>query len=157
MPPTPAPVVDVIQRQVKLRCTPQRAWKSLANSSEFGAWFRVDLSSPFEVGKTAAGQLTEPGYEFLRAEFSVQRMTPDTAFAFRWHPAAIDPSTDYTSEPTTIVDFLITPVPGGCIVTITETGFSALPAARAASAHAMNSAGWDVQAQRLADYVAANP
>lgn len=155
--PPPSPITDVISRKVKLRASPQRVWQALTNAQEFGSWFGVALESPFQVGKVSAGQITEPGFEFLRAELSVHRMTPDTSFGFRWHPAALDPTTDYTGEPMTIVEFLITPNPEGCVVTITESGFAALPAARAASALATNSAGWDIQAQRLSAHLAANP
>jgi hypothetical protein len=37
-------------------------WRALTDYREFGEWFRVNLESPFEVGKTARGRIAYPGY-----------------------------------------------------------------------------------------------
>jgi hypothetical protein len=41
----------------------------------------------------------------LTWEITIERMEPERLFSWRWHPAAIEPAVDYSSEPTTLVVF----------------------------------------------------
>jgi len=74
-------------------------------------------------------------------------------FSFRWHPFAVDPKVDYSGEPTTLVTFELATVPGGTQLTITETGFDGIPAARRAKAFEMNDHGWTMQVDLVEKYV----
>ena len=43
---------------------------------------------------------------FAYAQFRAgERIEPEHLFSFRWHPNAVDPNTDYSNEPTTLVEF----------------------------------------------------
>jgi uncharacterized protein YndB with AHSA1/START domain len=84
----------------------------------------------------------------------VERIEPERYFAYRWHPYAIDPKVDYSSEPTTLVEFGLEEIPGGTAVTIVESGFDRIPLARRAEAYRMNDQGWTGQAKNLARHVA---
>ena len=35
----------------------------------------------------------------------IERIEPQTRFAFRWHPYAVDPAADYSDEPMTLQSF----------------------------------------------------
>ena len=70
-------------------------------------------------------------------------------------PYAIDPKVDYSSEPTTLVEFRLDEIAGGgTAVTIVESGFDKIPLARRAEAYRMNDQGWAGQAKKLAQNVA---
>jgi len=84
-------------------------------------------------------------------------MEPESLFSFRWHPAAIDPKVDYSAEPTTLVEFRLEDAPGGTLLTVTESGFQALPAARQGFAHEANSGGWEEQLRNIERHVASHP
>src|SRR4029453_19399463 len=99
------PSSDRIEKQIVLRAPVSRVWQALTDANQFGAWFRVRLESGFAVGKRGKGKITYPGYEHLPFEGTVERMDAERLFAFRWHPYAIDPKTDYSNEPTTLVEF----------------------------------------------------
>jgi hypothetical protein len=77
--------------------------------------------------------------------------------SFRWHPFAIDPSVDYSKEPTTLITFELEKVSGGTQLTITESGFDKIPLARRAEAFKANEGGWEKQTQLIAKYLAKNP
>jgi hypothetical protein len=74
-------------------------------------------------------------------------------FSYRWHPYAIDPAVDYSGEPATLVEFRLEPTPSGTRLTVTETGFEALPAARRPDALRMNDSGWAAQMRNIAAHV----
>jgi len=56
---------DRIEKKIELNASPARVWRALADYKEFGTWFRVNLQSPFEIGKEVWGHLVYPGYNTL--------------------------------------------------------------------------------------------
>ena len=77
---------------------------------------------------------------------------PRKLLAFRWHPGA-DPEVG-PDAPTTLVTFELEEVAGGTRLTITESGFDALPLERRAKAFADNEGGWEAQLGLVAKYLA---
>jgi len=144
---------DRIEKNVLLKAPRARVWRALTNAGEFGTWFRVNLESDFAVGKNVEGNVTYPGYEHLRFTVSVERMDAEQLFAFRWHPAAVEPKIDYSQEPTTLVEFRLEEVADGTLLTVVESGFDSLPAERRAEAFRMNSQGWATQMENIKAYV----
>jgi uncharacterized protein YndB with AHSA1/START domain len=78
---------------------------------------------------------------------------PEQCFAFRWHPYAIDPAVDYSSEPTTLVVFTLEEDDGGTLLKVVESGFDKIPTNRRAKAFEMNSHGWAGQLENIAKHV----
>jgi len=144
---------DRIQKQIDLQAPKSRVWRALTDAKEFGQWFRVHLEGRFVVGKTTAGNITYPGYEHLRFEVLVERMDAEHYFAFRWHPAAIDPKVDYSKEPTTLVEFHLEGHGEGTRLRISESGFDKIPPERRDEAFRMNDGGWTVQAENIRKHV----
>jgi uncharacterized protein YndB with AHSA1/START domain len=146
---------DRIERKIVLRAQRPRVWRAIADAKEFGAWFGVKLESPFAAGARVRGKITTPGYEHLVMEITIERIDPERLFSYRWHPYAIEPGVDYSSEPTTLVEFRLEEVPGGTQLTVTESGFDQIPAARRAEAFRMNDQGWAEQLKNIERHVAA--
>jgi uncharacterized protein YndB with AHSA1/START domain len=142
-----------IEKQIVLRAPRARVWRALTNADEFGAWFGVKLEGPFAVGKVATGRITHPGYDHLTMEVTVERIEPEHRFSFRWHPYAIDPSVDYSQEPTTLVEFRLEETPDGTLLTLVESGFDQIPAHRRAEAFRMNDDGWTAQMDNIRRHV----
>ncbi len=90
---------DRIEKRIELKAPVSRVWRALTDHREFGTWFHVALEGPFVPGQQARGQITWPGAEHLTMTATVQRMEPERLFSFTWHPYAIDPAVDYSSEP----------------------------------------------------------
>lgn len=118
---------DRIEKTTVLGAPRARVWRALTNADEFGAWFRARLTGTFAEGAVVRGPITYPGYEHLTLEIQVERMQPERYFSFRWHPNAVDPKGDYSSEPTTLVEFTLEEVTDGTRLTIVESGFDKLP------------------------------
>jgi uncharacterized protein YndB with AHSA1/START domain len=150
---------DKIEKQVDIKAPMARVWNAITDSKEFGTWFGTVLEGPWVAGAMVKGELTLSGRNGnagvkLTGQFWVDRLDREAGvFSFRWHPHAIDPAVDYSAEPLTTVTFLLTEIPIGTHLVITETGFDALSAERRATAFAGNAQGWAIQAQRIADYV----
>jgi uncharacterized protein YndB with AHSA1/START domain len=153
----PQTIPDRIEKKIVLRAPRSRVWRALTDAREFSEWFRVTLRGQFEPGKEISGQVTDPGYEHLTMTARVERMEPERLFSFRWHPAAIDSKINYSAEPTTLVEFRLEDAPGGTLLTVTESGFQALPAARQGFAHEANSGGWEEQLRNIERHVASHP
>jgi uncharacterized protein YndB with AHSA1/START domain len=147
---------DRIEKQILLRASRSRVWRAIANSDEFGSWFRVKFAEPFKEGATLRGNITQPGYEHVAMEVFVERIEPEQRFVYRWHPYAVDPAVDYSSEPTTRVEFELREAEGGILLHIVESGFDKLPASRRAEAFRMNDGGWSEQAKNIERHVAAS-
>src|SRR5207247_1719418 len=88
---------------------------------------QVPNSSAFAEGKPVRGRLVIPGYEHVTLEMLVERIDPERYFAYRWHPYAVDPAVDYSTEPTTLVEFKLEDTDGGTALTIDESGFDRIP------------------------------
>lgn len=143
-----------IRRRQLIKAPPSRVWRALTDVAEFGAWFRVKLESPFAVGRETSGRITHPGWEHVRFTLLTEAIEPQTRFAYRWHPYAIDMDKDYSSEPMTLVEFLLQPQDGGTLLTVVESGFDRLPPGRIDEAFRMNDRGWAEQLDNIAAHVA---
>ncbi len=144
---------DRIEKQVILRAPRSRVWRAISDAKEFGTWFGVKLEGTFVEGATISGKITYPGYEHLTMEVQVERIEAEKYFAYRWHPYAIDPAVDYSTEPTTLVEFRLDEADGGTLLTIVESGFDRIPAERRAKAFPMNDQGWTQQMRSIERHV----
>jgi uncharacterized protein YndB with AHSA1/START domain len=148
---------DRIERKILLKAPLSRVWRALSDAAEFGAWFGVDFKGKaFVAGKPVQGKITYPGYEHILMEVQVERIERERLLSWRWHPAAIDPSVDYSGEPTTLVVFELTEVDGGTLLTVVESGLDKIPLARRATVFRLNSSGWDEQMRNIEMHVATN-
>ena len=144
---------DRIEKQIELKAPVSRVWRALTDHLEFSKWFQVNLEAPFVPGQTARGRITYPGYEQHILEAVVQKMESERLFSFTWHPYAIDLQKDYSKEPSTLVEFRLEQKGDGTLLTVTESGFSKLPADRRLEAFRMNDNGWTEQVKNIERHV----
>ena len=150
-----SPSTDRIERKILLKASRSRVWRALSNAEEFGGWFGVALKGKtFATGKRVQGQITYPGYEHVVFDVVIERMEPERLISWRWHPAAVEPSIDYSKEPMTLVEFELKEVEGGTLLSLVESGFDSVPPSRRLEAFRMNSGGWDAQMKNIAKHVA---
>ncbi len=159
---------DRIEKTVELRAPLRRVWDAIGDATAFGAWFGADFDGPFVAGARLTGRIrpttVDPEVARLQAphegkafEIVVEAVEPLRRLAFRWHPFAIDPATDHTREPTTLVELALEEMDGGTRLRIRESGFDRIPPERRAAAHAANDGGWEHQARLVARYVDGRP
>jgi len=148
-------MTDRIEKTIELRAPVERVWRALTNAAEFGQWFRVKLEGPFVPGEITRGRITYPGYEHLTWEATTVKMETQRLFSFTWHPYAIDPAVDYAQEPPTLVEFRLEPTATGTKLTLSESGFDALPDHRRDEALRMNDGGWAEQMVNIQAHVEA--
>ncbi|MHC5212389.1 MAG: SRPBCC family protein [Planctomycetota bacterium] len=146
-------ITDSIHKEIILRAPLARVWRALTDSGEFGEWFGVLLDGPFGVGEKIRGQITHPGCEHMAFEAWVETMVPEQRFAFRWNPVPPDPQTGERSEPTTLVEFRLEEVSDGTRLTVTESGFDAIPKDRRDQAFRRNEGGWTEQMKNISKHV----
>jgi uncharacterized protein YndB with AHSA1/START domain len=158
------PVPDRIEKQILLRAPRARIWRALTDFSEFGRWFGVTFDSPFVPGRTVRGVVVgttvdpavaaaQQPYYGEPFEITIEQMQPERLFSFRWHPSS-EKGIDYTTEPTTLVEFTLEEAAGGVMLTVTESGFDRVPLERRAKAFTANDEGWRMQVGVIEKYLA---
>jgi uncharacterized protein YndB with AHSA1/START domain len=152
-----ASTTDRIEKQIEIEARVSRVWRALTDHREFGQWFRVSLEGPFVVGQVCRGPITYPGYEHVTMEVIVEAIEPEHRFAFWWRPYAIDPNVNYSAEPRTLVEFLLSAASTGTLVQVSESGFDGIPTPRREEAFRMNDGGWAAQIENIKNHVQANP
>jgi uncharacterized protein YndB with AHSA1/START domain len=150
-------MTDRIEKRIELKAPVARVWRALTDYREFGEWFRVRIEGPFVAGEVSRGHITYPGYEHLKWEAVVKAIEPERLFSFTWHPYAVDPKMDYSQEPQTLVEFRLEKAGAGTLLTLTESGFDKIPAARRAEAFPRNEGGWAEQMKNIERHVAEKP
>jgi len=159
---------DRIEKTILLRAPLKRVWRALSDSTEFGSWFGMRFNAPFAPGATMSAVIVpttvnqevakmQKPYEGIAFEIKIEQMQPERLFSFRWHPGAVEPGFDYSSEPTTVVVFTLQKVPNGVQLTVTESGFDQIPLARRAKAFSANEGGWTLVIGLIEEYLANNP
>jgi uncharacterized protein YndB with AHSA1/START domain len=159
---------DRIQKTILLRAPKKRVWQALSDSAEFGDWFGVKFNNPFTPGTRMLGTVVptkvkaeiaghQQPYEGLPFEMVIDQMEPERLFSFRWHPFAIEPATDYSAEPMTLVAFTLEEVADGVLLTVTESGFDQIPLERRLKAFTANEGGWTMVVQLIEAHLALTP
>src|SRR5246127_605882 len=155
---------DRIEKRVVLRAPLDRVWRAISDAEEVGRWFGVRFDGPFVEGAfiTAAIAPTTVDDEVAKRQephagakstWQIVAIEPQRRFAYRWHPFAIDPDVNYDSEPTTLVEFTLSETDDGVLLTITESGFDAIPSARRSGSFQANSEGWAIQTDLVRRYI----
>lgn len=160
MPKVPG-ATDRIEKRIELKAPVSRVWRALTDHREFGEWFRVKINGPFVPGQVSRGHITYPGYEHVRWEVVVHKMEREKLFSFTWpHPKSLEKAdfpTDYSKEPTTLVEFRLERTSTGTLLVVTESGFDKMPADRRFEVFRRNEGGWTEQMKNIEAYVTRKP
>lgn len=159
---------DRIEKRIVLAAPRERVWRAVSDAREFGRWFGVEFDGSFAAGARLTGRIVpttaDPEVAKLQEphrgkpfEFFVEAIEPMHRILFRWHPFAVEPGVDYSSEPSTLIVFELQDAAGGTELRITESGFDRIPIERRAKAFAANDSGWSHQAQLIRKYLELNP
>lgn len=151
-----ASTTDRFEKEILLKAPRPQVWQAISQAEAFGKWFGVNLKGQvFAAGASVQGPITIPDYEHVIFDALIVTLEPERYLAFRWHPYAVEPGVDYSSEPTTLVEFTLEEVPGGTLLKVAESGFDQLPPPRCTDAFRMNSQGWSAQLINIHEYVQA--
>ena len=146
-----------IKKEILLKAPISRVWSSVSNAEEFGKWFGVDLKGKtFASGKRLQAKINSPGQEHITFDVLIEDMEFERILSFWWHPYAVDPSYDYSNEPTTLVVFGLKEIDDGTLLSIVESGFDKISPSRGLEAMHMNSGGWDQQLKNIQSYLASS-
>src|SRR6185437_1557857 len=155
---------DSVEKKILLRASRKRVWRALTDSRAFGSWFGVKLDGPFRPHAAIRGVVTpttvdadvakaQKAYEGKPFEITIEQMESERLFSFRWHPFAVEPGIDYSSEPTTLVAFVLEEQGNDTLLTVTESGFDQIPVARRERAFTANQQGWSVVVKLIEKYL----
>ena len=145
---------DVIQKQLKIQANAEKVYAAIADPKQVVQWFPNSLEGDYTPGSQPLFGFGEHG----KSRIYVVEARPHDYFAYRWVPGANHYQGDVLSVPTTLVEFTIKAISEGvCELTLTESGFSQLPADMMADAFKQNSNGWEFMLNRLTQLVETTP
>jgi uncharacterized protein YndB with AHSA1/START domain len=147
---------DSIIKTVEIAAPLDKVWDAIADHEKFGSWFRVALDQPFVVGQSSTGHMTYPGYEAYRWEARVVAIEPMTRFAYEWPATGGDKAlmeSGVAVAEWTLVEFVLKPTATGTQLTVTESGFDAVPEPRRSNVMRDNDGGWAEQVKNIKTYV----
>ena len=147
---------DRIERSIHIKSPRSRVWRALSDAEEYGNWFGANLKGQtFAPGQRVQGPITITGYEHVVFDVLIEQVEPENLLSYRWHPYAVDPSIDYSTEQRTLVTFTLKDADAGTLLTVVETGFDNVPPDRRLTAFRMNSGGWEGQLKNIDRHAAA--
>lgn len=136
-----------IYREIEIAAPMTHVWNALTDHKELAKWFCAKADKPFKVGEVSRGKIVGCGHDDLPWASEIVAMDPETYFAWKWHPG-IDKGSDRDAE-RTLVEFRLKPTDTGTLLSVRESGFENVPAAKRAEILAGNNAGWDAQLANL--------
>ena len=156
---------DRIEKKVLLNAPRARVWKAITDYAEFGKWFGVRFDRPFSSGAPMRGVIVgtaidaevakaQQAHADIPFEITIDRIEPERLFSFRWHPFAVERGVDYSTEATTLIEFVLEEVAGGVMLTVSESGFDRIPLERRAKAFTANEQGWAIMMTLIERYLA---
>jgi uncharacterized protein YndB with AHSA1/START domain len=144
--------LSTVERSTLIRAPRSRVWQALTTLKEFSKWFCVEAEGEFAPGARLNMLSTHACGKGQTFFVDVVKMEPPETFAWRWHPGSKRPGEDTSSEPMTMVEFRLTEVEGGTLVTVVESGFDRLSLARRTRVLEENDKGWEIQLVSLTQY-----
>lgn len=146
---------DSIVKVVDIAAPVSRVWQALIDHNEFGQWFGVALDGPFVVGEETTGRITVTGCDHMGWLSRTEAIEPETLIAMSWPTYYDENDPEYENTPYTRCEFRLEPTGGGTRLTITESGFAAIPEPKGEESFRRNSEGWDQQADNIRAHVEA--
>jgi uncharacterized protein YndB with AHSA1/START domain len=145
---------DRVEKTLDLRAPRSRVWRAISNPREFGTWFGLgeplELEGTFEPGGRILVRWA--GRQDLELFCTVESVEPERRLAFRWVPYEIADGDDPARHPTTLIEMQLADIDAGTRLTISESGFAALPADKQYKRE-QNGMGWAIQLQSIAQHV----
>jgi uncharacterized protein YndB with AHSA1/START domain len=157
-------IPDRIEKKVLLKASRERVWRAIAEAEQFGTWFGVEFEGDFIAGQLLKCKVAptkvdaeigkhQEAYAGVEFVIVVERIEPMRLFSFRWHPYEPEPGSDPAEEPMTLVTFELEDAADGTMLTITESGFDAVPLEKRAMAFTSNEQGWEMQSRLIEKYL----
>ena len=135
---------DSIVREITVKAPSEPVYNTITNPAQIITWFPDSVEGSLEIGGRAIFDFGDDG----KAQVSIVAAKPFEYFAFRWYTGK-DNVDDVFASPNTLVEFHIEKQGEHTKVTVTESGFSSLPAEIAEKSFTDNSGGWKYMIDRL--------
>ena len=134
--------VDTIERQITLNRPIEHVWAALTEADQLSQWF----GDSAEVDLRPGGRMTVGWSEYdAIAECVVESVEPPRRFSYRWQSSTSDDGVAWM----TTVEFTLETSGGGTLLTVIESGLSALPDELYGRTLEENSSGWTSELEDL--------
>ncbi len=136
---------DKIEREITINAAKEQVYEAIADPSKITSWFPDSIEGTLAEGDQPILNFGEHG----ETQILVVATKPHEYFAYRWVPGANHFIGNVAETITTLVEFKLAETSGVTTVTMTESGFSKLPAEVAEASFQQNTGGWGYMLGRL--------
>ena len=147
---------DRIEKQIEVRAPRSRVWQAISNPKDFGTWFGLgeplDIAGELVPGAQWMGTWRVDGKDVRELFCTIEVVEPESLLAFRWVPFEVPAGEDPAAQPTTRIEMRLEEIAGGTRITVSESGFAALPADKQYKRE-QNGDGWALQLHSIARHV----
>jgi uncharacterized protein YndB with AHSA1/START domain len=139
-------VPEQIERETVIAAPVERVWALLTEAEHLAQWFG-DAGAEIDLRPGGAMALHFDGHGTVHGR--IVDVEPQRRFAYRWGP-----SSELTTENSTLVEFTLQADGDGTLVRVVESGFDALEASMGEKAQQAesNGRGWEAMLGQLSDY-----
>ncbi len=140
---------DTIERQVVLNAPRQKVWEAITKADLISRWFGTDTKIPsLSVGQEILFEWADYDY---RCRAIIEKVEPQSCFAYRWEHGKADFDLPIVEETLTLVTFTLEDAGEGTRLTVVETGFASLP--EGVGSYEDNSSGWTHELNDLQEFL----
>ena len=144
-------IQEEIRRQMVLKAPQDKVWTAIATPAGFEGWFTCKVIGDW--GLNQAVTLLWPSGN--SNEIRIVALTPQSDFAYQWHPGDYAKLGDYPEAELTTVAFHLKPSSEGTEMELVESGFGNIPEDRRLKVMGLNTEGWDEELENIRKYVEA--
>ena len=141
--------IDKIERSLEFPFPPARVWRAITQPQELCQWFSDHVTLTLEVGSEAVFEWEQLG----RATGVVEAIVPNQTLAFRWRARGVPEAEAISATNSTLVAFTLEKINTGTRLTVSESGFSALPLNLRETIFEQNTIGWQHELAELVTYL----
>lgn len=134
-----------IRSEMILRAPQSKVWWALTSHEGWTGWFSQGVEGVFAVGEMLTLDFGPYGDCFAR----VCEMTPETVFAYQWHPGDGASFDTHPESELTTVRFTLEAVAEGTRLTMVESGFENISDPRRIPALEGNTNGWKSELAKM--------
>lgn len=136
---------DEIKVEHLIRVPRGKVWEALTTPEGWTGWFSNGVQGRFAAGETLELDFGKWGKGLAH----IAMFEPETQFGYRWHPGGTQLDGVAPDDEMTLVLFRLEDHAEGTMLTMTESGFSRIPADRRQKCFDDNTSGWAYEIEEL--------
>lgn len=137
-----------IRCEMELNAPIEKVWNSVSSREGIESWFCGKLIGEVEPGEIVILDFSS-NKGCTQCFARIETVSPQTHFAYSWHPGEDCAFDKYPESQLTLVSFFLESHGEKTVLRVVESGFANIPEDRRANCFEMNTKGWEYELAEL--------